>query len=448
MNRNSRPPCQQFPETTGFPLVLALILTLILIFPVGMTLTSGVCAETFFDTLNQKLDDAGIEYHGFIDTRGGRRIGSPVKEQGTSILESRLQLEVDYDLDWAVGKFKGDLYADAIEHKLSGDLREVYLLGSPLEFADLKIGRQVLTWGTGDLLFINDLFPKDWQAFFIGRDDEYLKAPADAARLSLFFDWANFDLVYMPRFNPSTYIKGKRLSYWSPTAGEIVGRNQTLKDHERSNWFANDEIALRLYHRFGPVETALYLYDGYWKTPEGMKSDGKLFFPRLRSSGFSLRAPLAGGLANFEVGYYDSKEDRSGKDPMIRNSEWRLLAGYEHELMPDLTGGFQYYLEAMSDYHNYENNLPSQSPKKDEFRHLFTLRLTQLMLQQNLKFSLFIYYSPSDNDSHIRPQTSYKLTDNWLITGGANLFYGKDENTFFGQFTDNSNLYAGLRYSY
>jgi len=423
-------------------------LCLIIIISVGLFSGKKVCAATFFDNINQRLDDAGVDYHGFIDARGGRRIVNPVKEQGTSMLETRLQLEVDYDLDWAVGKFKGDLYADAVEHKLSGDLREVYLLGSPLEFADLKIGRQVLTWGTGDLLFINDLFPKDWQAFFIGRDDEYLKAPADAARLSLFFDWANFDLVYMPRFNPSNYINGERLSYWSPSAGKIVGRNRTLKDHDRASWFANDEIALRLYRRFGPVETALYFYDGYWKTPEGMKTDGKLFFPRLRAFGGSLRAPLAGGLAHFEAGYYDSLEDGSGKDPMIRNSEWRLLAGYEHELIPDLTGGFQYYLEAMDDYHNYEKGQPPGVPEKDEFRHLLTLRLTQLMLQQNLKLSLFVYYSPSDNDTHIRPQISYKITDNWLILGGANLFYGKDEHTFFGQFADNSNLYTGLRYSY
>ena len=427
---------------------LSLALSLSLIFQAGQSLTTKVYAETFFDRFNQQLDDAGIEYNGFIDARGGRRIVNPVEEQGTSMLETRLQLEVDYDLNWAVGKFKGDLYADAVEHKLSGDLREVYLLGSPLDFADLKIGRQVLTWGTGDLLFINDLFPKDWQAFFIGRDDEYLKAPADAARLSLFFDWANFDLVYMPRFNPSNYINGERLSYWSPTAGEIVGRNQKLKDHDRASWFANDEIALRLYRSFGPVETALYFYDGYWKTPEGMKSDGKLFFPRLRAFGCSLRAPLGGGLANFEAGYYDSLEDNSGKDPMIRNSEWRLLVGYEHELIPDLTGGFQYYLEAMNDYHNYEKNQPPGVPEKDEFRHLFTLRLTQLLLQQNLKLSLFVYYSPSDNDTHIRPQISYKLTDNWLLLGGANLFYGKDEHTFFGQFADNSNIYTGLRYSY
>ena len=54
------------------------------------------------------------------------------------------------------------------------------------ENTDVSIGRQVQTWGTGDLLFLNDLFPKDFQSFFSGRDDEYLKAPGNAIRITHF----------------------------------------------------------------------------------------------------------------------------------------------------------------------------------------------------------------------------------------------------------------------
>ena len=37
---------------------------------------------------------------------------------------------------------------------------------------DVKIGQQVLTWGTGDYVFLNDLFPKDYPSFFAGRSDD------------------------------------------------------------------------------------------------------------------------------------------------------------------------------------------------------------------------------------------------------------------------------------
>ena len=64
------------------------------------------------------------------------------------------------------------------------DPREAWLSTQPLDFLDLKAGRQVVTWGTGDLLFINDLFPKDWQSFILGRDEEYLKAPSDTVKVA------------------------------------------------------------------------------------------------------------------------------------------------------------------------------------------------------------------------------------------------------------------------
>ena len=76
------------------------------------------------------------------------------------------------------------------------------------------------------------------------------------------------------------------------------------------------------------------------------------------------------------------------------------------------------------------------------------MRLTWMMLNQNLIFSLFGYYSPSDEDTYIRPELKYKLTDDWQLSAGANLFYGHNDHTFFGQFKYNTNLYAGVRYSF
>ena len=55
-------------------------------------------------------------------------------------------------------------------------------------------------------------------------------------------------------------------------------------------------------------------------------------FPRLAVLGASARGALAGGVSSVELGYYDSKDDRSGSDPFVRNSELRLLVGYEREV--------------------------------------------------------------------------------------------------------------------
>ncbi|MFH1717760.1 MAG: hypothetical protein ABIF19_10440, partial [Planctomycetota bacterium] len=126
-----------------------------------------------------------VETHGFYEVRGGWRLRKDKYEKDMSIMENRLQLDLYSYLDWGDVRVKGDFFGDLVTEKGYFDLREANVFTRPADFADLKVGRQILTWGTGDLIFINDLFPKDWQSFFIGRDTEYLKAPSDAAKVSL-----------------------------------------------------------------------------------------------------------------------------------------------------------------------------------------------------------------------------------------------------------------------
>ena len=102
----------------------------------------------------------------------------------------------------------------------------------------------------------------------------------------------------------------------------------------------------------------------------------------------------------------------------------------------------------MLDYDEYLGTLPEGVPARDEDRHILTLRLTKLAMQQNLEVSLFAYWSPSDRDAYLRPVVGYKMTDGILLTMGGNVFWGKDEHTFFSQFENNSNIYGGVRYSF
>jgi hypothetical protein len=314
---------------------------------------------------------------------------------------------------------------------------------------DVKAGRQILTWGTGDLLFINDLFPKDWQSFFIGRDVEYLKAPSDALFVSLFPSFANVDVAYTPRFDADRYISGERISFWNAAAGARTGERAVVRADKPDDWFTDAETALRVYRTLGGYEVAAYGYTGFWKSPAGVRPEtGEATFPRLNVYGASLRGNLARGIAGIEAGYYDSLDDRHGSDPFTRNSEARFMAGYEQDLGNDLTLGAQYYLEYMMHHDTYVRSLPDGQRAGDEDRHVLTLRLTRQLLSQKLALSLFSFYSPSDQDAYLRPMARYKVTDNWLVTVGGNVFLGEEDHTFFGQFEKNNNLYAGARYSF
>jgi len=364
--------------------------------------------------------------------------------------ELRLQLEADKAWDGLVLKYRGDFIGDGVLEEGDFDLRELSLTFSPASFVDVRVGRQVLTWGTGDLLFVNDLFPKDWQAFLSGRDVEYLKAPSDAIRTTWFTDWVNIDFVYTPQFDHDRFITGERMSFYNSLYGRTVGADREVNFNAPSTWFEDDEYALRLYRMVGSAELAFYAYSGYWKSPGGQRFPPmQATFPKLSVYGASLRGNFLNGIGNVELAYYDSRQDRGGDNPFVNNSEFRLLLGYERELAKELTGSVQYYLEHMMDYGAYRNSLiPLIMDARDQDRHLFTVRLTKLLMRQDLTLSLFAFFSPSDVDTYLRPQVSYKVNDQWTVECGGNVFFGEKPSTFFGQFEDNTNVYGAVRYSF
>lgn len=404
------------------------------------------------------LEMSGISLHGFLDSRYGQRLQADPVQEDETLAELRLNLDLSHDGEQVSTQIKFDLYRDDVisqadQNLETGrgwlDLREANLLFSPHDLIDLKIGRQILTWGTGDLLFINDLFPKDWQSFFIGRDETYLKAPSDAVMVSLFPSWGNLDIVYTPRFDADRYLRGERISYWNPGLGRRAGENDPFRVARPNAWLDDDEWAVRLSRTVGSYELALYGYDGFWKSPAGFDPVAlRATFPPLRVAGASLRGGVGPGVGQVELGYYDSRADRGGDDPNIPNSEWRLLLGYEQEIVRNLTLAVQYYLEQMQHHDRYLDSLPATDTARDRGRQVVTTRLTWQLMNQNLSLSLFNFYSPTDNDGYLRPSVQYKLTDAWRLLAGANLFWGRADHTFFGQFDNNSNVYAGARYSF
>jgi hypothetical protein len=395
------------------------------------------------------LDQYDIEYHGFYEARAGSRLQNDPEEKDISVMEARYQFDLFSMRHWGDVAVKGDIYADAVTEEAVLDMREVNIAMSPVDDMDLKFGRQILTWGTGDLIFINDLFPKDWQSFFIGRDTEYLKAPSDAVKASFFSDAVNLDVAYTPEFDSDRFISGERISYWDPMAGDYAGLDDKLSTERRREAFDEDEVALRLYRNINSYELALYGYWGYWKSPGGFNPTmTAAIHPELYVYGASVRGEIGKGIGNIEIGYYDSIDDRDGDNPLINNAEMRYLVGYKQEIGRNFTAGLQYYIEHMLDYDEYKDTLPRGISARDEFRHLTALRLTKLLMNQNLMLSLFTYYSPSDTDVFMRPVANYKASDNLALEVGSNIFFGHEDHTFFGQFHYNTNAYVSVRYSF
>ena len=151
---------------------------------------------------------------------------------------------------------------------------------------------------------------------------------------------------------------------------------------------------------------------------------------------------------SLELGYYDSRDDRAGRDPAVPNSEIRYLAGYQRQLGPDLTAGLQYYGERMRNHGDYVASLPAGNPARDRVRQLVALRVTRLLAYQTLRLGLFAFYSPTDEDYDVIPEARYSLSDAAWVSLSAHVLGGTAPTTFFGQLRDNDNMSLALRYEF
>lgn len=392
-----------------------------------------------------------VSLHGFAQGNyAGRITGEepPGAEGGDFLLgEERLQIKLSGASEGSRFFLKSDFFRDAVSRATETDLREAYLDYGGGSF-DLRLGRQVITWGVGDLLFLNDIFPKDFAAFFSGRPLEYLKIGSDAVKVDLFSDRLSAELVVIPFFQADRLPTPERFFLFDP----FPGLPRTTEEPRAE--FENTELALRLYQSLLGFDASVYAYKGFFRTP-GMRLDALLaptrvtfFFPRLAVYGASGQGSALGGVVSLEGAYYDSLDDRAGRDPAIPNSMIKYLAGYQRQLWSDFTAAFQYYGEYLSDYGPYRASLPGGLPVQDRLRQLLTLRLTQLLRYQTVRLSFFAFYSPTDEDYYLIPEVRYSFTDALWGAVGGNVFGGRKKTTPFGQLDKNDNVYVTARYEF
>ena len=386
--------------------------------------------------------------NGFVEATGSYRTrDSDVLAEEWVAQDLRGRIQTFYQGSGVMLSSKGEVFYDGVDHELHASNREAFVGFTPHSAVDVRVGRQILTWGTGDLVFLNDFFPKNWVAFFSGFDQQYLKAPSDALKVSGYSQWFNLDLVWSPEFDPDNFITGNKLVYFSPLAGEVVAAPPELQAEGPGTNLQDGELALRLYKTIRGIELAAYAYHGYYKTPEGFDPQrGTLYFPELSSLGASIRGNALGGISNLEYAYWDSRENSDGENPLLPNPESRFLVGYERELVRNLTASFQYYVEYTHDYDNLKARRPDPAQRPRKVRQLLTTRWTLSTQQSNLVYSAFVFYSPSDEDYYLIPNILYRLGDQWQFNAGANLLGGEHDYTQFGQLETNSNLYARAKF--
>jgi hypothetical protein len=408
----------------------------------------------------------GISFTGFLELDQGMNITGkgPLREGNDNPIDwvlanRRFRLQASRLTEKSGIYLKIDFIRDEVIGETFVDIRELRLQYRLFKWMDLSIGRQVSTWGVGDMLFINDLFPKNWVAIFSGRDREDMKDSSTSLRATSYFGGFTLDVVYHPRFTADTTPRGCYFPVFDPNTGQLTGNTGNCDDYYniyvKPATRKNSEIAAALKKRFGGMELALYGYYGFYKNPRGLTFNTDInlllpYYPKLAAFGASLEGQVGPGIFSTEVGYYDSREDPSGTNPLIENSMFKYLVGYRMDLNAHLSAGVQWYREIMQDYGAYRASVAYNPYSKKKNQDTFTLRLTYKAQQETLWFSLFSYVRPQDKDSFTMVEITKRLDNHFSVAGGINIFTGENfyEDREFGMQRYEDNVYLRLKYNF
>jgi len=360
-----------------------------------------------------------VTFNSHFRARLGQWLANSNHPSSWSAQSAMLRLGADYHDDRYQLDFKMDLNYSAADNVLSGDVRTLALkfdladLGTDsalLNSLGLKVGRQSLSWGVGDFVFINDLFAKNWQAFFDGSDIQYLKQPNDALKLSYYGNTVGLDVVYLPQSNSDILIVMPPQAIRSPSGGTTNAR---------------------LYFSDQQTDFALYASDGVSSSP--VMRNGQMRYAKRRSLGASAVMPLASGLLKFELGRYWDEFVTNHSIENDKASQRRYLIAYEFELRPRLTLTLQAYQENDVDDFAMDD------------RQLVTAQFSYLSQDSLWNSQLMSFYSPNHHDNYLRLTSTYRHNDHLSLTFGANTLAGEPQS-FFGRLSTYDNAYLRVTY--
>lgn len=380
---------------------------------------------------------------GFVQLRQVQRLNSadcstlaacqPMAQEleGEALVEQRLG-------DKARGSLRLTAEHDAAIPRSHGSVREAFVDWAPTSALELKVGRQILTWGVSDYLFVNDVFPKNYDAFFTGAGFDRMKEPVDAVRGVTHAGETDIELV-VSRAHADAAPRPERFGAVSvPSSASVADRAAHQAD-----------VALKVSSHRGGWDLAGYVASfrahelRYFMESTALRYDR----PRTTHLGFSSTGNFAAGLVWLEAALRAAPRERANVvNRHFVASTAKLIAGYSRELGSDVSVSAQWQLEAPTDRASYLASLASGIKPLPHVLSTLHLRVQGSWQNQTLRAGAHVF-AGSEGDTHFNPFVSWSPADGWNLEGGANVFGGRPE-TRYGAFKDDSNVYVLARFSF
>lgn len=390
-----------------------------------------------------------LEFNGFVDTYHAMRISDE-----HDFLSSRSRLRGELKGEKGKSDFFSSMNAsyNYILPSESGiELREAWLRYTTKNL-DLKLGRQIFSWGQADGIKITDLISPVDMTEFLARDYDDIRMPVDAMRLRYMNKNMSAELVFVPVFqssilpvqqnNPWSFIDNENAEVFtevtSPDEPEKIIINSELGGKVSFNLSGIDFACSGLYTwNKTPVFSSNFSphFDTIYLTPE---------HHRLGMCGLEFSRPqgkfVIRGEGAFLIGKRFSPVAENYSLGLIEKNSLNMLVGIDWYAGNEWMVSAQFSDEIIIDY--------EETVANNEHTILATLSVSKKLFRSKLALSSFVYttFSPEAGKISLFDRTSldYSLSDQLHLMAGVDFFYG-DEG-MFATYSNNSEVWIKAKY--
>lgn len=382
-----------------------------------------------------------LEFSGFVD----HYFAAKIRKGEWNALRSRLRGEISTIAgdSWLFASFNAT-HNQRLPDETGIELREAFMEYSA-EHWDLRMGRQIISWGKADGIRITDLIcPADYTEF-ITRDFDDIRIPVNMIKTRYLSEWVHVEFLWLPAFSPTILPTGD--NPWAVSQGlseeffalsEAQKPELSLENSEVASrisfYLSGIDFAFSAFYTWSdiPVLTRAHQKDSVWLEPE---------YYRMTFYGAEMTLPWNQVVLRTEAAWYRDqrfvRKDVTGTFHIL--DQLKGLVGLDWYPGNDWTFTMQFAQDYILHYRKELEHKQRHSTA--------TLRIAKKFLRQTLELSNMLYAGVQAGDFYDQLAIDYALTDALHLSGGLDVFGGKDSGEF-GQYSDNTQFWCKGKYSF
>jgi len=401
---------------------------------------------------------AQMEFSGFYQNWMAVRAA---EENDIMLIRNRVRLDGNLYGETVGGYFSIDIRNDGTsgEYDFETSFREAYvdLFFSNVEF---RLGKQQVVWGKADGVFINDIVcPLDMSMFLL-QDFDNIRMGLPMAKANLYLGNWTLEGLWIPKFEPWQFAEAGSdweftLSVPPDTVWDLIPNVIHLNDEELpENSLENSEFGLKLSTFLLGADISLLYLDGYADHPSIQVVDTTITgspiptqidtylsptYYRSPMYGLNFSRPVFTTVIRGELGYFGDRRFSNVNMQTVTSDYFSGMMGLDFTGPLGSSISFQAIHRQIMDY--------KSGMVDDKTEQMATATISGSFLRETVIASVLGLADVNEDAGLGRLDISYAWSDALRISLGGFLLWG-NEDTLFGQFDVNDNIYLKIKYSF